>query len=58
MQRAIDQHVKKPLVDDILFGKLKQGGLVKIDVINDSLNFEIVPSTLMLSAAEESPTAH
>ncbi len=58
MQRAIDQYVKKPLVDDILFGKLKDGGLVKVNVINDELNFEIVPSTLMLSAVEESPTAH
>ncbi|MGJ8663713.1 MAG: ATP-dependent Clp protease ATP-binding subunit ClpA [Marinicella sp.] len=58
MQRAIDQHVKKPLVDDILFGKLKNGGLVKINVINKKLNFEIVPNTLLLSAVEESPTAH
>ncbi len=58
MQRAIDQHIKKPLVDEILFGKLKTGGLVKISCINDALNFEIVPSTLMLSAVEESPTAH
>ena len=58
MQRAIDQHVKKPLVDEILFGKLKKGGLVKVNVINDALNFEIVPSTLMLSAVEENPTAH
>lgn len=58
MQRAIDQYVKKPLVDDILFGKLKSGGLVKVNVINDALSFELVPSTLMLSAIEESPTAH
>lgn len=58
MQRAIDQYVKKPLVDEILFGKLKSGGLVKINLINEALNFEIIPSTLMLSATEESPTAH
>lgn len=58
MQRAIDQYIKKPLVDEILFGKLKSGGLVKVNVINDALNFELVPSTLMLSAVEESPTAH
>lgn len=58
MQRAIDQHVKKPLVDEILFGKLRKGGLVKINVINDALHFEIIPSTLMLSAKEESPTTH
>jgi len=58
MQRAIDQYIKKPLVDDILFGKLKSGGVVKINLINEALSFEIIPSTLMLSAAEESPTAH
>ncbi|VAW47340.1 ATP-dependent Clp protease ATP-binding subunit ClpA [hydrothermal vent metagenome] len=58
MQRAIDQYVKKPLVDKILFGKLKKGGLVKINAINDTLSFEIIPSTLLLSAVEESPTAH
>ncbi|MCB1583733.1 MAG: ATP-dependent Clp protease ATP-binding subunit ClpA [Marinicella sp.] len=58
MHRAIDEHVKKPLVDEILFGKLKNGGLVKINLINDVLSFDIIPSTLMLSAMEESPTAH
>jgi len=58
MQRAIDHHIKKPLVDEILFGKLKKGGLVKINVIKDALSFEIIPSTLMLSAVEETPTAH
>ncbi|MFV0544369.1 MAG: ATP-dependent Clp protease ATP-binding subunit ClpA [Marinicella pacifica] len=41
MQRAIDQHIKKPLVDDILFGDLKYGGLVKIDVDQATLTFEI-----------------
>jgi len=58
MQRAIDQYIKKPLVDEILFGQLKQGGLVKVNLINEVLNFEIIPSTLMLSAVEESPTPH
>ncbi|MCX7545183.1 ATP-dependent Clp protease ATP-binding subunit ClpA [Marinicella gelatinilytica] len=41
MQRAIDQYLKKPLVDDILFGKLKNGGLVKVDVDQDKLTFNI-----------------
>jgi len=41
MQRAIDHHLKKPLVDDILFGKLKNGGLVKVDVDQDKLIFNI-----------------
>lgn len=58
MHRAIDQYIKKPLVDEILFGKLKNGGLVKVNLTNDALSFDIIPNTLMLSAKEESPTAH
>ena len=30
--RVIQEHVKKPLADELLFGKLKKGGLVRIDV--------------------------
>jgi ATP-dependent Clp protease ATP-binding subunit ClpA len=30
--RIIQEHVKKPLADELLFGKLKKGGLVRIDV--------------------------
>ena len=41
MHRAIEKHIKKPIVDEILFGKLINGGLVKIDVVNGELNFVI-----------------
>lgn len=58
MHRAIDEFVKKPLVDEILFGKLKNGGLVKVNLVNEALSFDIIPSTLLLSAKEETPTAH
>ena len=58
MQRAIDQYVKKPLVDDILFGQLVKGGLVKIHAINDELQFEIIPSTRLLAANKASETQH
>ncbi len=32
LARVIQEHVKKPLADEILFGDLRKGGLVKVDV--------------------------
>jgi len=49
MHRAIERHVKKPIIDEILFGKLVNGGLVVIDVINDKLSFAIKSNTRLLS---------
>lgn len=40
MARAIDDHLKKPLVDEFLFGRLEKGGSVNIDVKDDQLTFE------------------
>jgi ATP-dependent Clp protease ATP-binding subunit ClpA len=40
MARTIDEHIKKPLVDEILFGKLEKGGVVSIDVKDEGLCFE------------------
>ncbi len=47
MARAIDQHIKKPLVDELLFGKLENGGVVAIDLDQKktALKFEIKPAT-------------
>ena len=44
LSRAIQEHIKKPLADEILFGKLKNGGLVKVgvDKKNDKLTFKIL----------------
>jgi len=43
--RAIQEYIKKPLADEILFGKLKTGGLVKVGVDRkkENLTFKIVP---------------
>ncbi len=38
--RVIDEKVKEALTDEILFGKLKKGGFVKVGLKNDTLNFE------------------
>lgn len=41
MARTIDDHLKKPLVDELLFGRLEKGGSVHIDVDSkDALKFE------------------
>ena len=40
MQRVISDEVKTPLSDEILFGKLKNGGIVKIDYKKKVLVFE------------------
>ena len=40
MQRVISDEVKTPLSDEILFGKLKNGGIVKIDYKKKVLEFE------------------
>ncbi|WP_062220193.1 ATP-dependent Clp protease ATP-binding subunit ClpA [Aureimonas sp. D3] len=33
--RVIQEYVKKPLADEVLFGKLKRGGTVKVTVVSD-----------------------
>jgi len=35
MSRLIEKEVRKPLADELLFGKLVKGGTVKVDVKND-----------------------
>jgi ATP-dependent Clp protease ATP-binding subunit ClpA len=47
LARVIQEHIKKPLADEILFGQLKKGGVVKIDTDPadaERLDFEIIPA--------------
>ena len=53
MHRAIERYIKKPLIDEILFGKLTQGGLVMVDVISDKLSFAIKSNTPLLETADK-----
>ncbi|MGD1934036.1 MAG: ATP-dependent Clp protease ATP-binding subunit ClpA [Candidatus Phaeomarinobacter sp.] len=39
--RIIQEHVKKPLAEELLFGKLKRGGVVHVDVKDDALSFAV-----------------
>ena len=39
MERFISQNIKKPLVDKLLFGNLKSGGVIKLDLEKGKLKF-------------------
>jgi len=40
MDRLIQKEIKDPLADEILFGKLKKGGAVKIELIDGKISFQ------------------
>src|SRR5262249_34648890 len=39
MARLIQEHLKRPLADEMLFGKLRDGGKVEIDAAGEGLRF-------------------
>jgi ATP-dependent Clp protease ATP-binding subunit ClpA len=39
LERIINDEIKKPLADEILFGKLSKGGRVRVDLIDGKLSF-------------------
>jgi len=47
MARVIQEEIKKPLADELLFGKLEHGGAVKVTVVGQGverkLGFEFIP---------------
>ena len=45
LARVIQEHIKKPLADDILFGRLTRGGHVKVELKDGKIAFDITPST-------------
>ncbi|MCA1336516.1 ATP-dependent Clp protease ATP-binding subunit ClpA [Pseudooceanicola marinus] len=48
--RVIQEHIKKPLAEELLFGKLSKGGVVKVALKGDELDLQIKgPDKLRLS---------
>ena len=41
MSRVIQENIKKPLAEEILFGRLMNGGIVRIDVADGVLTFSM-----------------
>jgi len=50
MARLIQESLKKPLAEQILFGELSEGGTVHVSVVNDELSFEYEPAQEAASA--------
>ena len=62
LARVIQEHIKKPLADEILFGKLVRGGHVRVELKDGKLVFDIdapaspTPAVIEVSA-DETPEA-
>ena len=44
MARLIQDKVKQPLAEELLFGKLRHGGEIHVSMKNDMLDFELTPA--------------
>lgn len=57
LSRLIQEKIKTPLADELLFGKLKKGGEVVVHIKNDEPCFEITPKAPTASKAKQSKKA-
>ena len=53
MARVIQEKVKQPLAEELLFGKLAHGGEVHVSVKEDALNFELTPAAPKLARGKK-----
>jgi ATP-dependent Clp protease ATP-binding subunit ClpA len=44
MGRLVQEKIKQPLAEELLFGKLVNGGEVKVRIKDNTLAFEITPA--------------
>ncbi|AOX16200.1 ATP-dependent Clp protease ATP-binding subunit ClpA [Kozakia baliensis] len=56
--RVIQEHIKKPLAEELLFGRLANGGAVKIGIKNDALDFDIIESGAPKPSGDEDSDEH
>ena len=55
MGRLIQERIKQPLAEELLFGKLVHGGEVKVHLKEEGLNFEITPAAPKARKGRSSP---
>ena len=60
LSRIIQEHIKKPLADEVLFGKLKKGGTVRVTVGKneageDDLKLEAIADEVPVKPKKEEP---
>jgi ATP-dependent Clp protease ATP-binding subunit ClpA len=57
MGRLVQEKIKQPLAEELLFGKLVNGGEVKVRIKDNAPAFEIVPAPPKVSRAKAGPKA-
>jgi ATP-dependent Clp protease ATP-binding subunit ClpA len=55
LARVIQESLKQPLAEELLFGELVKGGTVKVDVKDDALDFEFVKEKPRKSRPKKTP---
>ena len=55
LARSIQRHVKTPLAEELLFGRLAKGGRVRVTLVEDKLAFEYPDSATKGGGAEKVP---
>ena len=55
LSRVIQEHIKKPLANEILFGKLKKGGVVKVGVKKDDKGADVLDLEAISETAPVKP---
>jgi ATP-dependent Clp protease ATP-binding subunit ClpA len=46
LARVIQEHIKKPLAEELLFGRLAKGGAVKVTLKDNKLDFEFIEAAV------------
>jgi ATP-dependent Clp protease ATP-binding subunit ClpA len=46
LSRVIQEHIKKPLAEELLFGRLTKGGAVKVTMKDGKLDFEFIEASV------------
>eukprot|EP01037_Dinobryon_pediforme_P001506 gene1506-1528_t len=54
LARVIQEHIKKPLAEELLFGRLTKGGSVKVTLKDKALDFEVIEANTPPTAKPES----
>jgi len=53
--RVIQEHIKKPLAEELLFGSLAKGGVVRVEVKDDKIHLDILPPEQARLASRRPP---
>jgi ATP-dependent Clp protease ATP-binding subunit ClpA len=54
LARVIQEHIKKPLAEELLFGKLVKGGSVKVNLVDGKLDFDVTEAAVQAPVKPES----